>query len=312
MNRRARGIRISQWLPALLAAVILLSGCAGSAPRAFPESAPAAELSGVPFYPQEENHCGPAALATVLGAHDAAVAPDELADWLYLPAREGSLQVEMVAEVRQQGLPGWAVTDEPERVMHEIRAGRPVLVLKNLGLSWWPLWHYAVVIGYRPEDDVVLLRSGTEPERELSQSRFMRFWGRSDYWALVIAPPGDVPAALDAPEYLQGVANLESVAGADSDLEDAWLAGIRRWPNDSAFWLAYANHQLAREQPEEAESILQAGLQHAQEHGALHHNLAWLLAEQGRRKEALVQAQAAVVAGGEFLERSLALLESLE
>ena len=53
------------------------------------------ELTTVPFFPQEEYQCGPAALATVLTWTGVNVTPAELAPQVYLPERQGSLQLEI-------------------------------------------------------------------------------------------------------------------------------------------------------------------------------------------------------------------------
>ena len=83
-----------------------LAGCAVSGPRQDPlgESDPAqVELEATPFFPQSEYQCGPAALATVLAAGAVEVTPDEHVPEVYLPARRGSLQVELVAATRARG-----------------------------------------------------------------------------------------------------------------------------------------------------------------------------------------------------------------
>ena len=80
---------------------LLLGGCAAplqstqllSAPPA--ALAQAVELNQVPFFPQQRYQCGPAALATVLSWSGAAVSPDALVPEIYLPARRGSLQIEL-------------------------------------------------------------------------------------------------------------------------------------------------------------------------------------------------------------------------
>ena len=64
---------------------------------------PHVQLSSVPFYPQEAYQCGPAALAGVLGAAGVAATPSSLAPQVYLPGRQGSLQLELMAASRRAG-----------------------------------------------------------------------------------------------------------------------------------------------------------------------------------------------------------------
>jgi Peptidase_C39 like family len=88
--------------------LLLLSGCS-SIPeanyQAGHDNLPArVELQNVPFYPQEKYQCGPSALSMVFAYDGKAVSPDELAKMVYMPGREGTLQVEMLAATRRMGL----------------------------------------------------------------------------------------------------------------------------------------------------------------------------------------------------------------
>ena len=51
-----------------------------------------AEVAEVPFYPQEEYYCGPAALAMALSWSGVPVTQEDLAAQVYTPGREGTLQ----------------------------------------------------------------------------------------------------------------------------------------------------------------------------------------------------------------------------
>src|SRR5687767_12923769 len=67
------------------------------------QSPPAPLLLDVPFHPQTDHDCGPAALATVLGASGVAITPEALIPQVYLPGRKGSLQLELVGASRRAG-----------------------------------------------------------------------------------------------------------------------------------------------------------------------------------------------------------------
>ena len=123
---------------ALLALVLVgLAGCAvqtaalqAHAPAGLPRSA---ELADTPFFAQTEYQCGPAALATALGAIGVAASPALLGDEVFLPAREGSLQTEMVAGARRHGAVATLIPGRLEDVLREVAAGHVVVVLQNLG-----------------------------------------------------------------------------------------------------------------------------------------------------------------------------------
>jgi len=170
------------------------------------------ELTATPFFPQERYQCGPAALATVLNARGKAVTPEALVPQVYLPAREGSLQAEIMAAARRQGLLALAVEPALDALLAEIAAGHPVLVLQNLGLDWLPRWHYAVAIGYDLERQELILRSGTAPRRITPLRVFLNTWDRAARWGIVVLTPGTFPARPQAAPYLETASALESPA----------------------------------------------------------------------------------------------------
>ena len=148
------------------ACALALSGCASMWPqtaelrRALPQGIPErTELREVPFFPQEEYQCGPAALATVLAASGVKVTPEDLVPQVYLPERKGSLQVEMLAAARRHGLVSYQLAPRFEDLLRELAAGNPVIVLQNLAVG--DGWHYAVAVGYDYDSGMLVLRSGT-------------------------------------------------------------------------------------------------------------------------------------------------------
>jgi hypothetical protein len=99
------------------------------------DGAPSVELTAVPFFPQTAYQCGPAALSTMLAAAGEDVAPDDLVSQVYLPGREGSLQFELMAAARLRGFVPYVLAPQLDSVLHEVRAGNPVLVLQNLSMA---------------------------------------------------------------------------------------------------------------------------------------------------------------------------------
>src|SRR6267143_388496 len=116
------------------------------------------ELTQVPFFPQSEYQCGPAALATALASFGVKVTPEDLVPQVYLPERKGSLQIEMMAAARRHGMVSYQLAPRFEDVLRELSAGNPVIVLQNLGFGGG--WHYAVAVGYDYSYGDLILRSG--------------------------------------------------------------------------------------------------------------------------------------------------------
>ena len=77
---------------------LVLSGCAGGGPILAPEQQrdilpEFVELTQIPFFPQEDYQCGPAALAMILVNAGLEVVPEDLVEKVYIPDRRGSLQI---------------------------------------------------------------------------------------------------------------------------------------------------------------------------------------------------------------------------
>ncbi|MGH6918143.1 MAG: PA2778 family cysteine peptidase, partial [Geminicoccaceae bacterium] len=211
-----------------VAALGLLAACATpQIPQLGQVGLPArAEVASVPFHPQTENACGPAALAMVLGWSGVAARPEDVAGQVLTPGREGSLGHDLVAAARRANRLAVPVHGL-EPLLAELAAGHPVLVLQNLGLDWYPQWHYAVAIGYDLEAGTLTLRSGQEAGQVMPLATFARTWQRAEQWALVVLPPDRLPATADATVVVQAAAGLEQ-AGRYEAAAAAYAAALGR------------------------------------------------------------------------------------
>jgi tetratricopeptide (TPR) repeat protein len=286
------------------ACLLALSGCASLWPQtaqlreALPPGLPErVELAEVPFFPQSEYQCGPAALATVLASAGVKVTPEDLVSQVYLPERKGSLQIEMLAAARRHGLVSYQLAPRLEDVLREIAAGTPVILLQNLGFR--DGWHYAVAIGYDYDSGKVILRSGVT-ERELLPFTMNEFvWMRSGYWAMVALPPERMPVTADETRWLGAIAALER-AGQAAGARTAYTQFLKRWPDNvnAAVGLANAHYSLGA--LAEAERVLRAAAQRDPGSVIVLNNLAQTLSDQGKNAEALPLIERAVAAGGPF------------
>ena len=217
----------------LLVVVFLLGGCATTPPLSEATQAavpPRLVLDDVPFHGQRQYQCGPATLAMMLGHAGRPASVDALIPQIFLPGREGSVQPEMLAAVRRHGRIPFVIPGSMEALLQETAAGHPVAVLQNLSLPWWPAWHYAVVVGYDLEREILVLHSGETPFREVASGRFDATWARSDRWAFVALPPGDLPVSRVGRPAVQAVAAFEGVQGSAAALP-AWRALAVRRPD---------------------------------------------------------------------------------
>ncbi|MFT4256701.1 MAG: PA2778 family cysteine peptidase [Pseudoxanthomonas sp.] len=288
-------------LPAGIAAAAL-AGCAINPPLQLRGSVADAGIDlsrQVPFHPQTDYQCGPAALATVLGASGVEAVPETLASQVYLPGRRGSLQVELFGATRRAGRIPYPLTKTPEALFAELQAGRPVLVLQNLLTRSVPKWHYAVVVGADTQRNRVRLNSGDKRGVEISAPKFMRTWDWGGRWAMVALRPGELPAEAEAASYLTAVADFEAVAGAAA-ATPAYEAAQRRWPDEPRVFLALGNQAYAVGDKHKAASLFRDGLTHAPGDPVLSNNYASAMGELGCRQQALSALDAANDAGSSW------------
>jgi tetratricopeptide (TPR) repeat protein len=258
-------------------------------------SAAAIELTHVPFFPQTEYQCGPAALATVLASAGLTVDADGLVSEVYIEGLRGSLQAELLGATRRHGLIPYVLAPEPSALFAELAAGRPVLVLQNLGIKRVPVWHYAVVVGLDRNADRVVLRSGTEQRRLERTERFLKSWLRAGDWAFVAIEPGELPATATAALYMRALAGAEPLLPA-AGAADAFALALKSWPNDELVLFAAAGHELGAGDARGAAALYRRLLARAPRHAAARNNLANALAAQGCYAQAVEEAHAALAA----------------
>lgn len=307
--------RTAAAVSAAVLSALLAAGCAtpqADALRASPPVALAAPrlLAHVPFYPQDEYQCGPAALAMALAASGAPADPEALREQVYVPARQGSLQPEMLATARRHGRLAVEIPPRMDAALAEVAGGLPVIVLQNLALPVSPVWHYAVIVGFDLARGEVVLHSGRSEHLTLSLEVFERTWARSGYWAMVASAPGVLPQSVPMPALLAAAAALERVDAAAA--RRAYAALTARDPKLAAAWFGLGNASFAAGDYAAARDAFERSVQVAPAHADAWNNLAhtWLALQQPA--EAIRAAQRAVTLGGPRLERYQQTLAAAE
>lgn len=307
----AKARAIAGFLLALLAGCVSLpqsdalrSGRAAGLP-------PRVILDTVPFFAQQDYQCGPAALAMALNAGGVAVTPNSLIEQVYLPQRKGSLQVDMLASARRHGLLAYELAPELKDVLAEVAAGNAVIVLQNQGLwSFYPYWHYAVVIGYDLEQNQILLHSGTRARRAMAIGLFEFLWIDGRRWAMVALAPGRLPASAREADTAAAAAALEKT-GRSAEARLAYAAMLQRWPSNLVGLMGLGNSAYALGNKAEAEAAFrQAAAAHPLSAAAFN-NLAQTLVDQGKLAAALEAAEKAVSLGGASLPAAQATLDAI-
>lgn len=259
-----------------------------------PEFSQRQEIISVPFNPQRDYQCGPAALATVFQWLGLNISADELVKDVYIPERKGSLQIEIKATARRHNLIPYEIDRNIKSLLREVKAGNPVLVLQNLGFSWQPFWHYAVVVGYDINKDQVILRSGEIKQYINSFSVFEHTWQRSQYWGLVILPKDKLPATSNAFSYLKSVVPFEEI-NKNEIAYVAYQTALKKWPDDKHLLMAYSNASYTKKKYQVAENYYRKVITNEPNYAPALNNLAQLLFDLKRYKEARIYAEKAVL-----------------
>jgi len=303
------------FLVVLVVLTALLSGCATQS-RLLLQSAPAdlprrQELSATPFFPQERYQCGPAALATALQAAGLEATPEALVSQVYVPARKGSLQTEMLAAGRRNGALAATIPPRLDALLREVAAGTPVVVLQNLSLPIYPMWHYAVVIGYDLDAGEILLRSGTIRRLRTPLSTFEHTWARSGYWAMVALPPGQLPTTASEDSVVPAVVALEKTLEPEQ-LQQTYDAALQRWPDNLVLQLGLGNSAYAAGNLQLAASAFRRAVAAHPDSAPALNNLATVLAELGDYPAARAAAERAVALGGRWADVARATLDAVD
>jgi tetratricopeptide (TPR) repeat protein len=251
------------------------------------------ELDAVPFFAQTRYHCGPAALATVLVRAGFAVTPEALAEQVFLPSREGSLQIEMLAGARRAGAMAVLLPGELSALCRELAAGTPLVVLQNLTLAIAPTWHYAVAVGYDLDAPQLVLRSGTVRREVMALDLFERTWARAGHWAFAALQPGQLPVSAREDDAVAAALGFERAVAAPGERAKVHDSLVARWPDNLTALIGQGNARAGlNDWRAAAASFERAATRH--DSAAAWHNLGLARWQLGERDAARTAAGRAV------------------
>ncbi|MEM8844330.1 MAG: PA2778 family cysteine peptidase [Pseudomonadota bacterium] len=244
--------------------ILLLPGCtaifiANHVVPKKPEIKPGDVVIDVPFIKQDKFYCGPASLTMVADYYGRDLTLKQVEQLMYLPVVNGSLQTELQATARSMKFAAFPMNLNRETLSAEIDQERPIIVLQNLSLEVYPVWHYSVVVGRSPNIDHLLLHSGQHQYYRIPWHTFENTWKRSKQWALVLLPPGELPESISEPQALQAALDLETTGNYRS-AQLTYKAITKRWPNSFKAYVGLANTHMQLKEPLAASNSYQKAL----------------------------------------------------
>ncbi|MDQ7729921.1 PA2778 family cysteine peptidase [Halomonas sp. SpR8] len=293
--------------------LLLMSGCARNPvllQSSYSELPPQVEIESVPFYAQTEFQCGPATLAMVLNHQDVETDVEQLIPQVFLPERDGSVQPEMLATVRRYKQIAYPIRGTMDELLGHLAAGDPVVVMQNLSLPIYPMWHYAVAIGYDLPNETLILRSGEVERHTMSFSRFDATWARTERWGFVVAEPGTLPTGITARNALEAISAYEESHGPQAALS-SWEAFVERHPANAVGQFALGNAFYADRQPDKAREAFERATELDEEIGAAWLNLGLVLRQLDQSDAARKALTQAASLEGSWQEKARLALDSL-
>jgi tetratricopeptide (TPR) repeat protein len=269
----------------ILAVSLLLGGCATSKINEhLNENLPKEHLLKLEFIPQKKNLCGPTVLKMASQQYLPKVPFETYKQFTFREKAEGTFKSDMISSTRRLGLSPYRVPTL-ETMFQEIDQGRPVIIFQNLGLSWYTMWHYSLLVGYNSEKNIVYLHSGTTPYDHMGFSLFVRTWHRGENWSYVVVPPDVIPDHATIDEALDNATVFENLKEKEL-AKKVYAAMSTKWPDRFEPYLGLANLFYEEKNLKEAIQEILLALKASPNHPALLYNLASLYHETGESKKA--------------------------
>lgn len=275
-----------------LGAAMVLGGCAASVQ--LPDT-PSLTLE-VPFVAPQNDLCAATSLSSISlywekhASFTSRLDSGDLARLTLIPERGGTLQSELSAAARQNGLVVYPLPPSFEALVRELQSGHPVILLVNRGIGLYPLWHYSVITGYNPSPQAFLAHFGEHPDEEIGVRTLEKMWERSGRWGIVPLPPSMIAATATPRTALKAIWEMERTADRTAAI-NAYTAARIRWPDDNDLLFALAAARAEQGESEEAQALYRELLVRDPSHPYALNNLAWLLYSKGEKEAARTMLQ---------------------
>lgn len=249
-------------------------------------------IKNIALIKQKTNHCGPATLAMAIHHLGKNLSLDTISNQTFTARGEGTFKTDMLATARRQGLIAIPI-NSMENLIQEISAGNPVIVFQNVGLSWYPKWHYALVVGHDLTGPDIYLHTGNQSYSKTDMRSFERTWNLAKYWGVIVLPPNRLSMTGSELVHVEATANLENL-GLNNQSKEAYQAILKKWPKSLAGLIGLSNTLYSQKEYKSAVYPLKKILKLHPKYAVAWHNLAFAQLKLGENKNAQQSAQKAI------------------
>lgn len=250
------------------------------------------KIINVPLFKQESFHCGPASLAMVMTHAGGTISMSELSSQVITSNMKGSFKTDMLSAIRRQGFLAIPIKDLKSMIT-EVSVGVPVVVFQNLGFSWWPQWHYAVVTGHDFSGPDIILHTGDKSYKKMDMRLFERSWILGGHWSYLVLQPGQISVTADEKTHVEAASMLE-VLGSLRAAQIAFERILKRWPTGLGALLGLGNVSYQFKKYSQSVQYLEKAVKFHPASAIAWHNLATAQGAAGKKSEAKKSAIKAV------------------
>lgn len=269
----------------------MATGCTPKDPFPSQQHYPSSAIN-LPFIAPRSELCGSNSIEMVASYWQSSkhffpkLSIEELDARTLIPAKGGTLQIELVTAARADGLIAYPMKPTFEALFAELEAHHPVVVLVNRSFSWHPMWHYVPVIGYDEKKRSIITHFADQPNESVPLGTFAALWQRSENWGVVLLPPGEIPASVPLKTFLRAVYEFEKT-GEGTEAIKTYKSALLRYSDNTDILFALANSEMKNSQLLDAEKHYRQILALNPSHSLALNNLAILLSRNGKFHEGL-------------------------
>lgn len=265
----------------------LVSSCASHSFKQLKQEGQSVEVREkklpVVFHKQETNQCGPVSLFTITQFFKSPATLEKIKSMAYTPQSDGSHKGDMIAAARRLEFSVYAVN--LAQSLSAIEQEQPVLIFQNLGLGWFPRWHYSVLVGYDADQEKVSLHDGKDAYSEMTFKRFGNSWERGGKWAYVVVPAAVIPKVATLEQLLENsnvFIDIQKYNAAFESLKSA----KNKWPERYEIYTSLSNLYFLTKDLNSAQDEAVKAIRLKPKMIGLYFNLAFIQLEIGAKDKA--------------------------